>query len=64
MSVSDSNVVCVYRCGGNECLTLQRREHLNPVCSTVRVQYLRVFKFHSKLLNNLCIFITNNILIF
>jgi len=28
-------------------LTLQRREHLNPVCSTMCEWYSRVFKFHS-----------------
>ena len=64
MSVPDSDVVCVCHCDGNKCLTLQRGEHLNPICSTMRVQYFRVFKFHSKLLNSVCIFITDNILIF
>jgi hypothetical protein len=64
MSVSDSDVVCVCRRDGNECLTLQRREHLNPVCSTMHMQCLGVFKFHSKSLKNICIFITNSILIF
>ena len=52
MSLSDSDGFCAFRCDGNVCLTLQRGEHLNPVCSTTRVQYLRVFKSHSKPLKN------------